>query len=203
MTAVIQGYGNLGHVVADRYIEMGIKVIAVSDSKGGIYNPKGLDSHEVFAHKKKTGSVVGLKGTKKITNEQLLEMKCDILAPCALENVITDENANKIKAKVVMEGANGPTTPEADEILRKKGVLVAPDILANAGGVTVSYFEWVQNLSNHYWSKEKVNKKLDSVMTKAFINVTKTMEKYRVDMRTSAYILAVKRVAKAMKLRGY
>lgn len=201
--AVIQGYGNLGHVVADRYKEMGMKVIAVSDSKGGAYNPNGLDPHEVMAHKKKTGSVVGLKGTKKITNERLLEMKCDILAPCALENVITDKNANKIKAKIVIEGANGPTTPEADKILKKKGILVVPDILANAGGVTVSYFEWVQNRMNYYWSEKEINQKLNSIMTVAFINVAKTMEKYKVEMRTAAYILAVKRVAEAMKLRGY
>ncbi len=203
VTAVIQGYGKLGHVVADRYTEMGIKVIAVSDSKGGIYNPKGLDSHEVLMHKNKTGSVVGLKGTKKITNEQLLEMECDILAPCALENVITDKNANRIKARMMVEGANGPTTPDAEKILNKKKIMVVPDILANAGGVTVSYFEWVQNRMNYYWSKEEVNEKLDCIMTNAFQRTAHIMEKYKVDMRTAAYMLAVKRVAEAMKLRGY
>ncbi len=203
LTAVIQGYGKLGHVVADRYCEMGIKVIAVSDSKGGVYKPEGLDSREVFAHKKKKGSVIGLKGTKKITNEKLLEMKCDILVPCALENVITKENANRIKARIVIEGANGPTTPEAEEILNKKKILVVPDILANAGGVTVSYFEWVQNRINYYWSAEEVNEKLDCIMTNASRNVLETMGRHRVDMRTSAYILAVKKVANAMKLRGY
>lgn len=202
MTATIQGYGNLGHVVADRYQEMGIKVIAVSDSKGAIYNPDGLNPHEILAHKKKTGSVVGLRGTKKITNEQLLEMKCDILAPCALENVITKENADKIKAKIIMEGANGPTTPEAEKILHKKKTLVVPDILANAGGVTVSYFEWVQNLTNYYWSEKEVNEKLDCIMTKAFCKTVEMMEKHKVDMRTAAYILAVKRVAETMRLRG-
>ncbi len=202
MTAVVQGYGNLGHVVADRYIEMGIKVIAVSDSKGGIYNPEGLNSHSVLAHKKKTGTVVGLKGTKKITNKRLLEMECDILVPCALENVIVKENAHKIKAKIIMEGANGPTTPKADEILNKKGVFVAPDILANAGGVTVSYFEWVQNLTNCYWSEEEVNEKLDKMMTKAFKRVVESKERYKVDMRMAAYVLAVKRVAWAMQFRG-
>jgi glutamate dehydrogenase len=202
-TAVIQGYGNLGHVVADRYTEMHIKVIAVSDSRGGVYNPKGLDSHEVLMHKNKTGSVVGLKGTRKITNEQLLEMECDILAPCALENVITDKNANRIKARIVIEGANGPTTPDAEKILNKKKIIVVPDILANAGGVTVSYFEWVQNRMNFYWSRDEVNEKLDSIMTNAFCRTVEVMEKYRVDMRTAAYMLAVKRVAEAMKLRGY
>lgn len=202
MTAAIQGYGNLGHVVADRYKEIGIKVIAVSDSRGGIYNPDGLNPHEVLAHKKKTESVVGLKGTKKITNEKLLELECDILVPCALENVITKENARKIKAKIIMEGANGPTTPDADEILNKKGVIVVPDILANAGGVVVSYFEWVQNISNYYWSKEEVNEKLDSKITKAFETVVKEKERYKVDFRMAAYVLAVKRVAWAMQFRG-
>ncbi|MEM5871989.1 MAG: Glu/Leu/Phe/Val dehydrogenase [Candidatus Aenigmatarchaeota archaeon] len=203
MTAVIQGYGNLGHVVAELYDKMGIKVIAVSDSKGGIYNPNGLKPSEVLAHKEKTGSVVGLKGTKQITNEELLTMKCDILAPCALENVITKENAPKIQAKFIIEGANGPTTPEADEILNKKGVLVVPDILANAGGVTVSYFEWVQNLMNYYWTKDEVNEKLDRLMSKAFKEVMEIKEKYKVDVRTAAYILAVQRVAESMKLRGF
>jgi glutamate dehydrogenase len=202
-TAVIQGYGNLGHVVAERYARMGIKVIAASDSKGGVYDPRGLDPREVLAHKNRKGSVVGLKGTKKITNEQLLEMKCDILAPCALENVITDKNANRIKARMVIEGANGPTTLEADRILHKKKILVVPDILANAGGVTVSYFEWVQNRMNFYWSKDEVNEKLDCIMTRAFQRTMEVMEKYRTDMRTAAYILAVKRVSEAMKLRGY
>ena len=202
-TAVIQGYGNLGHVVAERYAEMGIKVVAVSDSKGGIHKEDGMDPHEVLAHKDKTGSVVGLKGTKKITNEQLLEMECDILAPCALENVITDKNANRIKARIVVEGANGPTTPEADEILHKKKILVIPDILANAGGVTVSYFEWVQNRMNFYWPRDEVNEKMDCIMTNAFQRTVEVMEKYKTDMRTAAYILAVKRVAEVMKLRGY
>lgn len=202
MTAVIQGYGNLGHVVADRYHEMGIKVIAVSDSRGGIYNPDGLNPHEIVSHKKKTGSVVGLKGTRKITNEKLVELECDIFAPCALENVITKENARRIKAKMILEGANGPTTPKADEILNKKGVLVVPDILANAGGVVVSYFEWVQNRMNYYWSEQEVNEKLDRIMTTAFNKVIEQMKRYKVDMRTAAYILALKRVAWAMEFRG-
>ncbi|MCX6817833.1 MAG: Glu/Leu/Phe/Val dehydrogenase [Candidatus Aenigmarchaeota archaeon] len=203
MTAVIQGYGNLGHVVADRYDKMGIRVIAASDSKGGIYNPDGLRPADIMTQKDKTGSVVGLRGTKQITNDELFSLKCDILTPCALENVITKENAPKIQAKLIIEGANGPTTPEADEILFKRGVTLVPDILANAGGVTVSYFEWVQNNMNYYWPKEEVNEKLDRIMTKAFRGVAEIMGKYKVDMRTAAYMQSVKRVAEAMKLRGF
>ena len=202
MKAVIQGYGNLGHVVADQYDKMGIRVIAASDSKGGIYNPDGIRPADIMAQKDKTGSVVGLKGTKQITNEELFTLKCDILVPCALENVITKENAPKIQAKFIIEGANGPTTPEADEILFRKGVTIVPDILANAGGVTVSYFEWVQNNMNYYWSKEEVNEKLDKLMKKAFKGVAELKDKHKVDMRTAAYILSVKRVAEAMKWRG-
>jgi glutamate dehydrogenase len=202
MSAAIQGYGNLGHVVADYYNKMGIKIIAASDSKGGIYNPNGLAPSEVMAHKNKTESVVGLRGAKQITNDELLAMKCDILVPCALENVITKENAPKVQARIVIEGANGPTTPDADEILNKRGVLVVPDILANAGGVTVSYFEWIQNNMNYYWCKEEINEKLDRLMSRACKAVTEVKDKYKVDMRTAAYMLAVKRVAETMKWRG-
>jgi glutamate dehydrogenase/leucine dehydrogenase len=203
MTAVIQGYGNLGHVAAEHFHRMGLKIIAVSDSQGGAYNPKGMIPADVMAHKDRTGSVVGLKGTKRITNDELFSIKCNILAPCALENVITKENASKIKADIIIEGANGPTTPEADEILDKRGVFLVPDILSNAGGVTVSYFEWVQNLMNYYWTKEEVNEKLDRIMTRAFRNVFDIKSQYKtVSMRTSAYILAVKRVAETMQARG-
>ena len=202
MTAAIQGYGNLGHVVAEIYDKMGIKVIAVSDSRGGIYDPKGLRPKDVMAHKEKTGSVIGLKGTKAITNEELLAIKCDILVPCALEHVITKANAAHVQARIIMEGANGPTTPDADAILTKKGVSIVPDILANAGGVTVSYFEWVQNNMNYYWTKEEVNGRLDKLMTKACKSVCETKDKYKVDMRTAAYILAVKKVAETIKWRG-
>jgi len=202
MTAAIQGYGNLGHVVADYYHRVGIKIIAASDSQGGIYDPDGFEPAEIMEHKDKTGSVVGLRGAKKITNDELLAMKCDILAPCALENVLTKENAHRLQARIVIEGANGPTTPDADEILGKRGVLVVPDILANAGGVTVSYFEWVQNLMNYYWCKEEVNEKLDRLMSRATKAVVEIKDKYKTDMRTAAYILAVKRVAETMKWRG-
>jgi glutamate dehydrogenase/leucine dehydrogenase len=200
-TAVVQGYGNLGGVVSQRLHEMGVKVIAVSDSRGGIYNENGLNPHEVEAHKAKTGSVVGLKGAKSITNGQLLELKCDLLLPCALENQITQENAARIKARYILEGANGPTTPEAEKTLNKKGIVIVPDVLANAGGVTVSYFEWVQDLQSYFWSEKDVNEKMDIIMTRAFQNVVKIMEKYRVLMRTAAYMLAIQRVVDAMQKR--
>jgi len=200
-TAAVQGYGNLGGVVADRLYEMGVKVIAVSDSRGGIYNESGLNPHEVETHKAKTGSVVGLKGSKTITNEQLLELKCDLLLPCAMENQITGKNAARIRAKYILEGANGPTTPEAEKILNRKGIVIVPDVLANAGGVTVSYFEWVQDLQSYFWSEQDVNEKMDIIMTRAFQNVVKMMEKYKVPMRTAAYMLAIQRVVDAMQKR--
>jgi glutamate dehydrogenase/leucine dehydrogenase len=200
-TAAVQGYGNLGAVAAQRLHEMGVKVIAVSDSKGGIYNEAGLNPHEIETHKAKTGSVVGLKAAKTITNEQLLELKCDLLLPCALENQITNKNADKIKAKIILEGANGPTTPEAENILVKKGIIVVPDVLANAGGVTVSYFEWVQDLQSYFWTEQDVNDKMDIILTKAFHNVVRLMEQHRVPMRTAAYMLSIQRVVDAMKKR--
>jgi glutamate dehydrogenase/leucine dehydrogenase len=203
-TVAIQGYGNVGafaHMLIER--DFGAKVIAVTDSKGGIINEKGLKYDEVIAHKKKTGSVIGFPGTKPISNEAILELKVDVLLPCALENVITKENAGKVKARISGEGANGPTTFEADAVLYKNGVLVLPDILANAGGVTVSYFEWVQNNYNYYWTEEEVNQKLDQIITKAFHNVWDMKEKHKCNMRDAAYLVAVKRVADATKLRGF
>lgn len=201
-TAAIQGYGNLGNIVHERYGEMGIKTVAVSDSKGGIYDPEGLDYGKVFEHKKKTGSVTDFPGAKNIGNEELLEMNVDILVPAALENVITKENAGKIKAKMILEGANGPTTPDADKILEKKGAIVIPDILANAGGVIVSYFEWVQGLQSYFWTEEEVDRKMDLLITKAFDNMVDTAKKFKVSMRVSAYLIAVKRVVETMKIRG-
>jgi len=203
-TVAIQGYGNAGQFAHKLVTEMfGSKVVAVSDSKGGIYSENGLDYEKVLAHKEKTGSVINFPGAKNITNEELLELNVDVLIPAALENQITGKNANNIKAKIVLELANGPTTPEADEILYKKGILDIPDFLANAGGVTVSYFEWVQNINGYYWTAEEVYQKLDQKMTKAFWDVMETMEKYKVDPRTAAYIVAVDRVAKAVKIRGW
>jgi glutamate dehydrogenase/leucine dehydrogenase len=203
-TIAIQGYGNVGafaHKLIER--DFGANVIAVSDSQGGIISEKPLRYEEVIAHKKKTGSVKGFPGTKPISNEEILELKVDVLLPCALENVITKENADKIKAKISGEGANGPTTFEADAILWKNGVLVLPDILANAGGVTVSYFEWVQNNYNFYWTEEEVNTKLDHIITRAFHEVWDMHDKYKCNMRDAAYLVAVKRVADATKLRGF
>ncbi|MGF3535591.1 MAG: Glu/Leu/Phe/Val family dehydrogenase [Candidatus Bathyarchaeia archaeon] len=200
-TVAVQGYGNVGYHAARLLHEIGCKIIAVSDSKGGIYNPQGLDPVKVLEHKDKTGSVVDYPGSQLITNEQLLEMECDILVPAALENQITEKNANKIKAKIVAEGANGPVTPEADEILYKKGIFVIPDILANSGGVIVSYFEQVQNQMNYYWTEEEVRAKLKDTITKAFNDVLKMSTQHSVNMRTAAYMLAVKRVADAMMAR--
>ncbi|MCI4434112.1 MAG: Glu/Leu/Phe/Val dehydrogenase [Thermoplasmata archaeon] len=203
-TVAVQGYGNAGQFAHKLVTEMfGAKVVAVSDSKGGIYCEKGLDFEKVLAHKEKTGSVVNFPGTKNITNEELLELKVDVLIPAALENQITGKNADKIKAKIVLELANGPTTPEADEILYKKGILDIPDFLANAGGVTVSYFEWVQNINGYYWTLDEVYQRLDQKMTKAFWDVMDAMEKYKVEPRTAAYIVAVKRVADAVRIRGW
>jgi glutamate dehydrogenase len=199
----VQGVGNVGYWSAKCMAEYGCKITAMSDSRGGIYNPNGLNIDHVVQFKEKTGSVAGFPDTKQITNEELLELKCDVLIPAALENQITAKNADKIKARLVLEGANGPTTPEADEILHHMGIMVVPDILANAGGVSVSYFEWVQNLQSYYWTKEEVNEKLDRLLVKAFNNVYDTYLKYKVDMRMAAYICAINRVTEAMKLRGW
>ncbi|MCS7286890.1 MAG: Glu/Leu/Phe/Val dehydrogenase [Anaerolineae bacterium] len=203
-TTAIQGYGNAGTYAHKLGTELlGLKVVAVSDSKGGIYNPKGLDYEKVLAHKKETGTVLNFPGADNITNEELLELDVDILIPAALENQIGDWNADRIKAKIVAELANGPTTPEADEILFRKGVYVIPDFLCNAGGVTVSYFEQVQNFYLFYWDADEVYQRLDSKMTKAFHSVHETARKYNVHNRLGAYIVAVSRVVEAMKLRGW
>ena len=203
-TVAIQGYGNAGYYAAKLAVELlGARVVAVTDSRGGIVNDAGLNADAVQAHKEKTGSVIGFPGTNPISNEAILEMDVDVLLPSALENVITEENAPRVKAKIIGELANGPTTPEADDILLKKGIFVIPDFLCNAGGVTVSYFEWVQNLAAYYWDEHTVNERLDVKMTKAFHDVLESSAKYKVDMRTGAYIVAVRRVAEVMKLRGW
>jgi glutamate dehydrogenase (NAD(P)+) len=201
-TAAIQGFGNAGSIAAELLSKIGMKVIAVSDSKGGVLNPKGLDIAKVIAHKNKTGSVVRFPGAQAISNNEVLEVECDVLIPAALENQITLENAYRVKAKIIAEAANGPTTPGADRILYEKGIMVIPDILANAGGVTVSYFEWVQDLQELFWEVEEVNRKLEKIMGKAFDAVYSTAKQYKVDMRIGAYILAVDRVAKATESRG-
>ena len=200
-TVAVQGYGNVGFHAARLLHEIGCKIIAVSDSKGGIYNPEGLDPMKVQEHKSKTGSVIDYPDSKIITNEQLLELECDILVPAALENQITKENASRIKAKILAEGANGPVTPEADEILFKNNIFIIPDILANSGGVIVSYFEQVQNQMNYYWTEEEVRAKLENTITKAFKGVLAMAQQHNVNMRTAAYMLAVKRVADTMLAR--
>lgn len=202
-SVVIQGYGNAGAYMAKILHKQGYKIIAVSDSKGGILNEKGLDPVKVEQHKATTGSVVNYAGAKNITNEQILTVACDVLVPAALENVITPDNAGRIKAKAIVELANGPTTPEADEKLFKKGITVVPDVLANAGGVTVSYFEQVQNAYNYYWTEKEVLTKLEPIMVGSFTEVWKTKEAHKCDMRTAAYIVAVQRIAEAMTARGF
>ena len=201
-TAVIQGYGNAGSISAKLLHEQGYKIIAVSDSKGGAYNPQGIDPSEILDYKNKTGSVKGFPKAEFISNKDLLEIECDVLVPAALEGVITEKNANKIKAKIIAEAANGPTTPEADEILYQRGVFMIPDILANAGGVIVSYFEWIQGLYGYFWDEERVNRRLKKLMVKAFNEVLKLAQREKIDNRTAAYIYAVSQVAEAMKVRG-
>ena len=200
----VQGYGNAGYYAAKLSREyFGAKIVAVSDSKGGIYSEAGLDPDAVLEHKRESGSVVGFPGTEQITNEELLELDVALLWPAALENVITEENAPRIKARIIAEAANGPTTPEADHILHERGIFVIPDFLCNAGGVTVSYFEWVQNIYGYYWSLDEVYERLDEKMTKAFHAVLEMHKQRNVHMRLAAYLVAVQRVAEAMRLRGW
>lgn len=199
---VIQGFGNAGAYMAKILAKMGYIVIGVSDSQGGIFVSDGLDPVAVEAHKQETGSVKGFVGSKDVTNQQLLELECEVLIPAAMESVLTGENANNIKAKAVIELANGPTTPEADEILFRRNITIAPDILANAGGVAVSYFEWVQNLSGYYWTEKEVFEKLEPKMVSNFEKVWETAHQYKCDLRTAAYIVATTRIAEAMKARG-
>ena len=201
-TVAVQGFGNAGQFAAQLIEEQGAKIIAVSDSQGGVHNKNGLQVGTLRKHKEKTGSVVGFPGAKSISNEDLLETECTILIPAALENQITKKNAGKIGAKIMAEAANGPTIPEADDILYKNKVLVIPDVLANGGGVTVSYFEWLQNLRREYWSENDVNERLDRNITKAFLDVYGTHEKYGVNMRKASTLLAVNRVVEALKIRG-
>ncbi|HEX6127603.1 MAG TPA: Glu/Leu/Phe/Val dehydrogenase [Candidatus Limnocylindria bacterium] len=201
-TVVIQGYGNAGSIAATLLADEGAKIIAVSDSTGGIVNRAGLDPAKVSAWKKEHGTVVGFPGSEEISNTDILELECDILVPAALENQITHVNADRIKARIVAEAANGPTTPEADAILYDKGVFVIPDILCNAGGVTVSYFEWVQDMQSFFWTEARINESLKEIMDQAFQAVHKMSTNREVDMRTAAYMVAVARVAEATTLRG-
>jgi len=201
-TVAVQGFGNAGSIAARLISEEGATVVAVSDSTGGIHNPSGLDVDRVIAWKKEHGTVQGFPGSTDITNAEVLETECDILIPAALENQITSRNAGRIKARLVAEAANGPTTPDADEILHDRGVFLIPDILCNAGGVTVSYFEWVQDLNRDHWSEMTVNAKLKEIMVKAFDETLAIARKEEVNMRMGAYLLAVQRVADATAMRG-
>jgi glutamate dehydrogenase/leucine dehydrogenase len=201
-TVAVQGYGNVGYNAASVMHNLGCKVVAVSDSSGGIYCPNGITPDAVYAHKKKTGSVINMKDCSTISNDELLQTKCDILIPAALQNQITKANADKVKAKIVAEGANGPTTPEADKTLYEKGTYLIPDILANSGGVTVSYFEWVQNLTREHWTLKEVNGKLEKKITKSFYDVQKLAKEEESDMRTAALMLGVGRIASAIATLG-
>jgi len=198
----VQGFGNAGSIAARLIAEEGSTVVAVSDSTGGIHNPAGLEIAKVVAWKQEHGTVQGFPGATDISNAQLLEVECDILIPAALENQITEANAGNIKARLIAEAANGPTTPEADRILWKNSKFMIPDILCNAGGVTVSYFEWVQDLNRDHWSERVVNEKLREIMVKAFSETLAIARREQCDMRTAAYLLAVARVADVMALRG-
>jgi glutamate dehydrogenase (NAD(P)+) len=198
----VQGFGNVGSIGAELMATQGMKIVAVSDKSGGIYNPKGLDLADVFQHVKTHRLLNTYKSAEHITNDQLLTLDCDVLVPAALENVITADNAAKIKARIICEGANGPTTAAADDILNDKGVFVIPDILANAGGVTVSYFEWVQDRGGYFWDEETVNHRLERIMVHSFEEVTAMAQQHSVPNRIGAYMLAIDRVAKVHRLRG-
>jgi len=201
-TVAVQGFGNAGSIAARLIGKLGATVVAVSDSTGGIHNPDGLDIARVVGWKNEHGTVQGFPGASDVTNAEVLEVECDILIPAALENQITERNAGRIKARLIAEAANGPTTPDADLILASKGVFMIPDILCNAGGVTVSYFEWVQDLNRDHWSEIVVNEKLREIMVKAFSETLVISLRENCDMRTAAYLLAVDRVANAMSMRG-
>jgi glutamate dehydrogenase (NAD(P)+) len=201
-SVAIQGFGNVGAHLARLLHGQGAKVVAVSDSQGGVHNPDGIDVPAALAHKQERGTLADLMNSEPVTNEELLELPCDILAPCALEQVITEENADRIKATVICEGANGPVTPTADAILEDRGVLVLPDVLANAGGVVVSYFEWVQGLQEYFWREDEVNAKLHDIVARAFEEAWHTRDRYGTSLRMASYGLAVQRVAEATTTRG-
>jgi glutamate dehydrogenase (NAD(P)+) len=202
LKVAVQGFGNVGSFFAKFCSELGATVIAASDSAGGIFNAKGLDIAAAFAHKRGGGSLTEMKGGDAISNEDLLLLDCDVLAPCALEQVITEQNADRVKAKLLVEGANGPITPAADEMLEANGAIVLPDVLANAGGVVVSYFEWVQGLQEYFWKEDEVNARLNEIVTRAFDETWATYQQRKLSMRLSAYGLAVQRVAEATITRG-
>ena len=199
----VQGYGNVAYHAAINFHDAGARIVSVSDSRGGVYNREGIDPRKLMEHKKKTRSVSGFPGCEEIGTKGPLTVECDILVPAAMEDMITGENAGDVRAKLIVEGANGPTTPDGDKVLDEMGVIVIPDIYANAGGVTVSYFEWVQNRMGYYWTEEEVDRRLKRVMKQAFKDIHEQAEKYKVNMRYGAYALALGRVAEAMRLLGW
>ncbi len=201
-SVAVNGFGNAGANFAEIGEQAGFKIVAVSDSKGGIYKEEGLEISKVMEHKEKTGSVINFLGAKNISNEELLALEVDILVPAALENVINEKNCNQIKAKIILELANGPVNKKANKVLFEKNITIIPDVLANSGGVVVSYFEWVQNLNNYYWSAEEIQQKLKPKMNKATDDIWKFKEANKIDMRTGAYALAVKKIVEAIKIRG-
>ncbi len=201
-SVVIQGFGNVGSISARLLHELGCKILAVSDMHGGVYNPHGIDIHRALRYSKEHGSLKGLPEAEPVTNAELLELPCDVLVPAALENQVTAKNASRVKARLIIEAANGPTTPEADRILNDRGVMIVPDILANAGGVTVSYFEWVQDLQRFFWSEHEIDNRLESIMTHAYRAVRAKTDEQETNMRMGAYLLAVARVAEATEIRG-
>ena len=203
-TCVVQGFGNVGSKAAKLIEQMGVKIIAISDISGGYYSADGIDVNAAIEYvaNSETRTLEGFAGVEKVSNAELLELECTVLVPAAMEDQITPENAHNIKAKLIVEGANGPTTAEADSILDEKGILVVPDILANAGGVTVSYFEWVQNRLGYYWTEERVNRRADRAMKLAFDNIYAASERYNINMRLAAYVVALDKVSTTLKLRG-
>jgi glutamate dehydrogenase (NAD(P)+) len=201
-TVAVQGFGNVGSISADLLSKIGAKIVAVTDWKGGVYNKNGLDITKMLDYARQHRSIDGFPGGESLDNAALFELPVDVLIPAALENQITMENAPKIKAKIIAEGANGPTTPDAHKHLHERGVFVIPDILANAGGVTTSYFEWVQDRHGYFWEEDEVNKRLENKMVEAFTDVLSTSQRYKTDMRTAAYIVAISRVATVTKMRG-
>ncbi len=198
----VQGFGNVGEATARLLAESGAKIVAISDSSGGIYSRTGIDVAALKRHKQESGSVLGLPRTERISNEELLELECEVLVPAALEGVLTAENAPRVKARIIAEGANGPTTPDADRVFHERGILLIPDILCNAGGVTVSYFEWVQDREEFFWSLEEINSRLKRIMTRAFDDVLRMAREHGTNLRRAAYMLAVSRVAEATTTRG-
>ena len=201
-SVVVQGFGNVGSITARMMHELGSKVIGLSDVNGGVYNPNGINVQQALRYSKEHGTLQGLPETESVTNAELLELKCDVLIPAALENQLTHRNAPRVQAKLIIEAANGPTTPDADRIFNERGIMVVPDILANAGGVTVSYFEWVQDLQRFFWTEHEINERLESIMTRSFQAVLNKADEQDTNLRMGAYLLAVARVAEATEIRG-